>query len=706
MSLIQSIPEPVRRLLAVVAVLSLWAGAAWFKAERALGSPAFSARDDTAMFWGADALRYRYAKMLAAGIEIPEQDKAAFWPRGAGTRAEDARLMEKLTAAAYQVAVAAGWKEPFHVFVVWWMSAMSVLAAWPIYLLSRRLWQRRQAGLASVALWVTAYSGLHASELPRFSIADFAHPWLFLTLYLALTAVTDDTSRRIGRGLLAAGCCWWTLTLWPSAIWMLLLVMMIAAAIDYHHLAIDLVTEPEPTRTPRTLQGRAIYGPAVFIGLAMVGAGLTVPSLNARGTAWSLPVIFGGAWVALGFLLRRVELPLPSGWRLMRDTARLMPRAFRWRRRLAPLAMWFMAFGLLVALAIATRWFTRSKLADYPVLAKLVLAKLANFGQIPIVPHLLDDDVRWLWTQVFLAPDVATLWLSALGLLLLTPLALVLPFIQLRHQAGEAAISSGARLVIPFGRSVMIGLTGVLAFFWVLASDLDGWFAWAAAVTAGSLVDMALNVGPYPPLWRLGARPKIVATMLLGGAAALNMVGLTHLAGDTGRPTPSFALALIKQVRSLTEPDAALAAPAALGSTLLADTGRPILVHDDALNHGNRARLTALSEAMFGTERDLAAFCQRLRARYVVVAAADMLDLAPGQWRYDSNHLMVRPDCAAYRLHFEPETLTEFRLLYTGPIYRLFKVGEPWQSNPLADARYPTWDRANYSNDRLRLLPR
>ncbi|MBI5396253.1 MAG: hypothetical protein HZA91_13235 [Verrucomicrobia bacterium] len=700
------IPEPVRRALVALALLALWAGAAWFKAERVAGNPDFSARDDTAMFWGTDALRYRYAKMLATGIEIPEQDTAVLWPRGVSTRAEDARIMEKLAAASYRTVAAAGCPASFHAFLVWWASAMSALAVWPVYLLSRRLWHRRPAGLASVVLWATAYGGLHASNLPRFSAADFAQPWLFLTVYLALTAVTENTPRRIARGLLAAGCCWWTLTLWPSASWMLLLVMVIAAAIDYHHLAIDLVTEPEPTRTPRTLQGRALYEPAILVGLAMVGAGLTVPSLTARGTAWSLPVIFGGAWVVLGFLLRRVELPLPAGWRLLGDTARLMPRAFRWRRRLAPMALWLLASGLLVALAVATRWFTRSKLADYPVLLNLVLAKLVNFGQIPIVPHALEDDVRWLWTQSFLGPEVTTLWLSALGLLLLTPLAMVLPFIQMRHQAGAAAIASGARLVVPFGRVVMIGLTGVLAFFWVLASDLDGWFVWAASVTAGSLVDVALNVGRYPPLWRLGARPKIIAAFLLAGAVAANVVGLLKFTGGNDRPPPGFVLALIKQVRSLAEPDAALAAPAMLGSTLLAATGRPILVHDDVLNRGNRARLAAFSEALFGSEADLAAFCRQHGARYVVVAAATMLELAPGQWRYDSNHLMVRRDCAAYRLHFEPETLTRFRLIYTGPLYRLFKVGERWQPSPLGDARYLTWNRAGFSDDRLRLLPR
>ena len=73
---------------------------------------------------------------------------------------------------------------------------------------------------------------------------------------------------------------------------------------------------------------------------------------------------------------------------------------------------------------------------------------------------------------------------------------------------------------------------------------------------------------------------------------------------------------------------------------------------------------------------------------------------------------MVSEDCAAYRLHFAPKKLRAFQLLYTGPLYRLYRVlaaGEqapPVAPTPLAEAYFPTWDPDNYSADRLRLLPK
>jgi hypothetical protein len=590
------------------------------------------------------------------------------------------------------------------VFVVWWVSALTTLAIWPIYALSRHLWRRRRAGMASVLLWVTAYSGLRASDLPAFSADAVALPWLFLTVHLTLTAVGTDVVRRFSRGLMAGGACWLTLALWPAAMWLLLLMMVLAAAIDYHHLTVDLVTEPVPGGTPRTLLGRAIYGPATLVGLGIVGAGLSVPSLQARGVAWSMPVIFGGAWVLLGFALRRVRLPLPPGWRLLDDAAKLMPRAFRWRRRLVPSALWLLSFGLLLAGAVLTRWLTRSKLADFPVLLQLVWEKLVHFGQMPLVPHVLSDDVRWLWTHGFPGPEVSALWGSALGLLLLTPPAMVLPFIQVRHAAGAGAIASGARLVLPFGRAILVGLTGSLAGLWVLAAPLDGWFAWAAAVTAGSLVDLALNVGRYPPLWRLGARPKIFAVMLLTGGMLTNLAGAFFHTAAEELPPRSYVLSLIKQVRSRTEPDAPVVAPASLSGVLAADTGRPMVACDDVLSGAGRRRLQEYGRAMFGTEEELAAFCGRLGARYVVLDAATALETSAGRLRYDSNHLMMSTNSAAYRSQFEPEKLKRFRLIYTGPLHRLYQCGQGWQAHPLAAAYYPTWDRGNYSSDRLRLL--
>ena len=70
------------------------------------------------------------------------------------------------------------------------------------------------------------------------------------------------------------------------------------------HLSFDLVTELRPGATARTILGRSLYVPAALLVLAIAGAGLTVPTLQAQGTARSLAVCFGTAWVVLGGILR------------------------------------------------------------------------------------------------------------------------------------------------------------------------------------------------------------------------------------------------------------------------------------------------------------------------------------------------------------------------------------------------------------------
>jgi hypothetical protein len=148
-----------------------------------------------------------------------------------------------------------------------------------------------------------------------------------------------------------------------------------------------------------------------------------------------------------------------------------------------------------------------------------------------------------------------------------------------------------------------------------------------------------------------------------------------------------------------------------LSGTLAADTGRPVVLRNDVLKPGHRKRLREFGDALFGKQSDLAAFCERHGARYLVVAAAMMTDLRPGGLRYDSNHMIVSRECVAYRLHFAPETLGRFQLVHTGPQFRLYKVVGPGadvaalRPTPLGAAYFPTWNRANFSADRLQLAP-
>lgn len=700
--------ENLHRVLVVLALLALWGGATWFKAARVLENAKFSSSDDTAMFWGQDAARYRYAKMLAAGMALPAQDKALGWPEGQDTRAADSWVMEKLAAVAYrEVALKTG-AMPFHVFLLWWWSALTTLAVWPIYALSRRVWNQRLAGIVSACLWASAFGGLHATAGPRLPVTDAALPWLFLTVHFFVTAVGG---RQLWRALLAAGCCWWTLAIWPGATWFLLLMMALGAAIDFHHLSFDLVTELRPGATARTIQGRSLYAPVALLVLAIMGAGLTVPTLQARGTVWSLPVCFGGAWVLLGGLMRVARLPLPDRWRVTDGTAVLMPFEFRWRRRLISIGLYAITLGALVASALALQWWRGTQFSEFMLLVRLAASKLAHFGQMPLLPYALNDEVRLLWSLVAQNPAATTWWLSAAGLIVLTPLAIALPFIQARHAVGAIAIASGARVTLPFERALLAALAGSFSLLWLLAARLDGCFAWAAAVMAGSLVDLALNVGRYPPLWRLGNRPRFFAAVLLLAALAANLIGLRVYSGTDIPPHQSQLLALVKQIRYRTEPDAPLAAPPQLSGTLAADTGRPVLWRGDALDGDNRAALLEFNNAMFGSEAELVAYCRRRGARYLVVDVETLTAVDSGRARYNSNHPVVSEDCAAYRLHFAPEKLHNFQLVYTGPIYRLYRVlaaGEqasPVAPTPLAEAYFPTWDRANYSADRLRLLP-
>ena len=240
---------------------------------------------------------------------------------------------------------------------------------------------------------------------------------------------------------------------------------------------------------------------------------------------WSWPVTFGCTGILLGGVLRLTRLPLPDRWRATDEMARLLPREFRWRRRLISVLLYIIFVGVLGAGALALEWGHGARLVNVGLLGQLALAKLQFFGQMPLLPHVLDDRVRLVWSCLAQSPTASVWWLSAAGLVVLSPLAIALPFIQARHIVGAIGIASGVRVTLPFERALLASLTALFGLLWLLAARLDGWFAWAAVVMAGALVDFALNVGPYPPLWRLGNRPRFFAAFLLTVALVANLVG-------------------------------------------------------------------------------------------------------------------------------------------------------------------------------------
>jgi tetratricopeptide (TPR) repeat protein len=80
---------------------------------------------------------------------------------------------------------------------------------------------------------------------------------------------------------------------------------------------------------------------------------------------------------------------------------------------------------------------------------------------------------------------------------------------------------------------------------------------------------------------------------------------------------------------------------------------------------------------LYGSEEDVYQMCRTARIDYVLYSIDVVLDTGPYSPRY-LGAATVSPESTAFKMHFEPESLRRFTLVYENDHYRLFQVtGEP-----------------------------
>ena len=126
-------------------------------------------------------------------------------------------------------------------------------------------------------------------------------------------------------------------------------------------------------------------------------------------------------------------------------------------------------------------------------------------------------------------------------------------------------------------------------------------------------------------------------------------------------------------------------APEDVSGLLLAFTGRTIVQLPGTTSREPAHRHTDLIRAFYGDEGSFYELCRREKVDYVVYSIDVLLDDGPYSLQYLAGTNAIDPSSVAVRMHFEPETLTHFTLLYENDHYRLFKVTDTMQPVFLTD---------------------
>jgi hypothetical protein len=199
-------------VFAMLAVLVM--SAVNLKLRLSTGSPRYDADDETGYFRAESALQYRYARVAAAGLPVPELDRAAQWPEGIRTRRELTGLMERLTGLSYRWLAPRG--SDFRWFVLLWSALISSLSIAALYACAARLGRSPPLALAACAAYGLSWAA-QADLIGSYRLETLGLPLIFASL-ACCAAVLDDEEKRpalyggAAAALILAAFATWHLT--------------------------------------------------------------------------------------------------------------------------------------------------------------------------------------------------------------------------------------------------------------------------------------------------------------------------------------------------------------------------------------------------------------------------------------------------------------------------------------------------------------
>lgn len=329
-------------------------------------------------------------------------------------------------------------------------------------------------------------------------------------------------------------------------------------------------------------------------------------------------------------------------------------------------AAFLIANGVALALALATCPYLTSG-ESFPTLAYLATRIRFLFGR-PESPALLSDQMRHLWSLDHAPLPPGTMIRLFLPLL---PLAAAAAINRACRERGRVAVTAALVLV---ASAVMAALDrGILP---VAALAM-------VTVVAGAATSITRGLRLRAPLIAAGAFIAFAGVVFTDSGPDLSY-DVARAAGVAHRDPYSFLWVslentdrkLVGFIAQRTSVRDAILAPEDLSALLLTFTGRTSVLLPAASSTAAAEKDVRFTRLLYGDQAVFYQACRDSGIAYVVYSIDVMLDAGEYSPRYLAGVSTLDPGSVAYRMHFAPETLDHFTLVYENDHYRLFKLTE------------------------------
>lgn len=678
-----------KALLSGGAIVLLVFALAAIKGHRILHHPEFSRADSACWFWTEEGIHFRYARWIAAGGEIPAVDPAVQYPEGIAPRERLGLFMEPLAGWMYRFGPFR--TLPFHVFLILFLSLYTSISIVPAWFLGRELCGGRRLGGVLAALLHTGCLGAQASSLSGAYVKEgFALPWIYLAVWawVRMTRIPPSNDKTLPRtdwgeavsfGALAGAFWFVAFASWHLTQFFYLSLLPV--------VGVYLLWNPDPADAERA---RLVRGFATSL-LGFAAAGLLIPTMRLGGLLHSPAFVVSLALLATCLVAFR----------------------FRWRFFKAVCA-WILLGGM--ALAVLRMAGDKTATAEYSHVYALIAGKLTELRtrHLPEDPTVLPYEIKVMWTSSFRSPSWRMQWdlfgfAGGLYWAGLVALAWVAWSRRLRNRReGSGGRQAGeANVVVPLGWGHALLFSGTLlyAILFLLIVRMGPFLGfWGPLLLAWLLVDFPRGVPAVPARrrWIFALAAAMALFLVVQGGWKIATVRLLK-----GRPQPAYLLTLTKYIRNNLAPDAVIAAAFPLSPALLCDTGRAIVVHSKFEWEATREKVRRYEFALYRSEEDYWRWCRSVGATHVVQQTSFAVNDSDEGERYRTSTTILPEECAAAILHFTPERARYFDLLFSNPIYRVYRVRPDirpaTESHPLVPY-HPHWSRTTYPPEIFRRL--
>ncbi len=568
-------------------------------------------------FKGESATAYRHAGLIAQTGTLPPVDSRAFWPDGYAPARVGPNGVEYVTGRAFRVVSAFSDLSLRKVAGRMTIVAFS-LCVFTFYFLAKNLWSSRSAGLLA-AFFVAFSSPLIAATYGR----DYGHgPYALLLTSLHLGLVIAYLRQPSRRTLALAALVAMALAAgWETAD---LYIVLIAAVVVF-------AASPNEKLRAHFLAGHV---------LAMTIAGIVLTHLRAERYLASWPFMCLLSVTAYVLVKRWLPSKVPAWVYVAAATGAL-----------SVLARPFMSDGG-GALSTEEYW----------------LYRLRFLAGKPDDPLALSDTARFLWSHAHTYPSPYTLFGFFLPFVLLIPPAIG----SLRRLRPEQKSTLWLTLSFAVG--------GVILFL------IDRSAVHAAGLGFFPLAAVSACTAGGRRRGRIVAISSACVLMLLQALVPPGKANPTRMAasslGLSAEPTDGFLWVsigsadreLIGHLATRASVKDVILAPPAIASLLVGFGGRTAAIASGVSTVDAMQRTNGYMMKYYDPEDELFGVCDSYEIPYVLYSIDLLLDTSKDSPRFAAGLTGVNEESLAYRMHFEPESLEHFNLVYENDGYRLFRV--------------------------------